>query len=71
MPEVKWAIPKAPKQVVELFNAKKEVTKKDAQKLNPLTKFWSRKIRNVFTLGFLSGGLFACAIIGLLSFFGV
>lgn len=79
-------VPKAPKEVEKLFDAKVEVTEKDAKKLNPLTKFWEDKIAKAFKTGFkegngisrntkaqwlLIGGLLACSVIGLLSFFGV
>lgn len=75
MAEIKWALPKAPKEVERLFDAKVEVTEKDAKKMNPLTKFWKGKMTHAYKFGLahgiLLGGLFACAIIGLLSFFRV
>jgi hypothetical protein len=77
MPEVKWALPKAPKQVEKLFETKKEVTKKDAKKLKPLTKYWFNRLKKarlsdnqeMITIGFLLGvsGMFiiSCLIISL------
>lgn len=80
-------MPRTPRMKIKaVFSAKKEVTNSDAKKLDPLAKFWEEKIANAFDNGikegegisrntraawFLYGGLFSCALIGLLSFFGV
>jgi hypothetical protein len=77
MPQITWDKPKAPKEVEKLFEAKKEVTKKDAKKLKPLTKYWFNRLKKarlsdnqeMLTIGFLLGvsGMFiiSCLIISL------
>lgn len=67
MPQITWDKPKAPKQVEKLFEAKKEVTKKDAKKLNPLTQFWERKIQNSVAFGVILGGMVASLVFLVLS----
>lgn len=55
-------LPRVPKEVAELFSAKKKVTRKDAKKLNPLMKFWEKKIKNAMALGIYIGGFVSIAV---------
>lgn len=55
------------KTVEKLFQAKKEVTKSDAKKLSPLTKYWAKRLSrdNWFVLLF---GVFLGFVLGVIAF---
>lgn len=67
MKKPKWAVAEAPETVKELFNAKKKVTKKDAKKLKPLTRYWAKRLSrdNWFVLSF---GAFLGFVLGVIMF---
>lgn len=72
MSEIHWAMPKAPKEVEKIITHKgpKEyhLTEKEQEKRTFRIRSYNAGVRAKW---FLYGGLFACAIIGTLSFFGV
>lgn len=61
------------KKTKRVLGAKKEVTKKDAKKVKPLLKYWSKRLKkarysdNWFVLGF---GVFLGFVLGVISHLG-
>lgn len=58
------------KNTAKVLGAKKEVTKSDAKKLKPLTRYWKNRLNsdnlNVFGMGIVTGGCIVFIIYTLL-----